>query len=190
MESKTISDWVVDARQCTLDLVADLDDAQIMGPQLDIINPLLWEIGHVAWFTEKWILRDTLGRDPIVTQADDLWDSIAIAHDIRWDLPLLSRAETLQYLIDVRDEIVDALQGDVSAERLYKTRYCVHHEDMHTEAFTYTRQTLGYPPPSFQAVNATGDEVAGTTATGDVEITQYLFQVLGMNQRAHLSGRI
>jgi iron(II)-dependent oxidoreductase len=29
----------------------------------------------------------------------------------------------------------------------YFAEYAVFHEDMHDEAFTYTRQTLGYPPP-------------------------------------------
>ncbi len=37
-----------EARQRTLALVADLDDDQLMGTQLKIVNPLLWEIGHVA----------------------------------------------------------------------------------------------------------------------------------------------
>jgi iron(II)-dependent oxidoreductase len=32
---------------------------------------------------------------------------------------------------------------------LYLYRYALFHEDMHTEAFTYTRQTLNYPTPIF-----------------------------------------
>ena len=39
-----------DARRHTLSLVADLSDEQLIGPHLQIVNPLLWEIGHVAWF--------------------------------------------------------------------------------------------------------------------------------------------
>ena len=42
--------WVSEARRRTLWLVADLDDDQLLGPRLEIVNPLLWEIGHVAWF--------------------------------------------------------------------------------------------------------------------------------------------
>jgi iron(II)-dependent oxidoreductase len=41
-----------EARRRTLDLVSDLSDTQLMGPHLPIVNPLLWEIGHVAWFQE------------------------------------------------------------------------------------------------------------------------------------------
>ena len=78
-------DWVVDARERTCELVADLTDEQLMGAQLNTVNPLLWEIGHVAWFQEKWVLRETLDRPPIRDNADALWDSIAIAHDTRWN---------------------------------------------------------------------------------------------------------
>jgi hypothetical protein len=37
--------------------VADLSDEQLMGPQLRIVNPLLWEIEHFTWLQEKWALR-------------------------------------------------------------------------------------------------------------------------------------
>ena len=46
-----------DSRLRTLELVNDLDDEQLMGPRLEVVNPLLWEIGHLAWFHEIFILR-------------------------------------------------------------------------------------------------------------------------------------
>lgn len=153
MDAGELERWVVDARQRSLDLVADLDDGQVMGPHLDVINPLLWEIGHAAWFQEKWVLRHALGEDPIREDADDLWDSIAIPHDDRWDLPLPDRDETVDYMRRVRDRVVRALRaGGADGELLYLVRYTVHHEDMHTEAYTYTRQTLAYPPPLLPGV--------------------------------------
>src|SRR6267142_1929610 len=88
---------LVDARQRTLALVADLGDEQLRGPRLATVNPLLWEIGHVAWFQELWVLRHALGEAPIRADGDALWDSGAIAHDTRWDLPLPSRPQTLGY---------------------------------------------------------------------------------------------
>ena len=57
--AKELIEWVIDARQRTFDLIADLNDKQIMSPYLSIVNPLLWEIGHVAWFQEKWVLRES-----------------------------------------------------------------------------------------------------------------------------------
>ena len=48
-----VAEWVCDVRQRTIELVADLSDEQLLGPRLPIVNPLLWEIGHTAWFQEK-----------------------------------------------------------------------------------------------------------------------------------------
>ena len=53
-----LSAWVRDARARTLRLIEDLDDEQLIGPQLPIVNPLLWEIGHAAWFQERWVFGD------------------------------------------------------------------------------------------------------------------------------------
>ena len=48
VSTATLAQWVVDARSRTFELVADLDDPQLIGPHLSIVNPMLWEIGHVA----------------------------------------------------------------------------------------------------------------------------------------------
>jgi iron(II)-dependent oxidoreductase len=170
--------WVHDARERTFTLVADLSDEQLMGPRLAIINPFLWEIGHVAWFQEKWVLRGAAGERPIRADGDSLYDSAAIPHDTRWDLPLPSRESTLAYMRAVRDRVLERLdRGIPSEEERYFIRLCVFHEDMHTEAFTYTRQTLNYPPPVFpgaQQSGASGSDVAAArsagTSTGDAEI--------------------
>jgi ergothioneine biosynthesis protein EgtB len=139
---------VPEARQRTFDLVADLTDDQLMGPRLAIVNPLRWEIAHVAWFQEHWVLRHGLGEPPIRADGDALYDSSAVAHDTRWDLPLPSRADSLAYMREVRDRVLDRLRRDEPSPRLlYLALYSVFHEDMHDEAFTYTRQTLGYPAP-------------------------------------------
>lgn len=139
--------WVRDARARTLALVADLEDAQLLGPRLAIVNPLRWEIGHVAWFQEKWVLRHALGRAPLRKDGDALYDSSAIPHDIRWDLPLPSRTETLDYLATVRDQVLAALSGPLSDELRYFVELSVFHEDMHDEAFWYTRKTHGWAAP-------------------------------------------
>src|SRR5919108_3642309 len=104
-------DWVREARQRTCELVADLTDDQLLGPRLPTVNPLLWEIGHVAWFQEKWVLRHAGGQKPIRADADTLYDSAAVPHDTRWDLPLPSRQETLAYLRAVRDRVVERLRA-------------------------------------------------------------------------------
>ncbi|MFP6693160.1 MAG: selenoneine synthase SenA [Pirellulales bacterium] len=166
--------WVRDARARTCDLVADLSDEQMIGPKLPTINPLLWEIGHAAWFHEKWILRHVAGFAPMRPEADSLYDSIAIDHDIRWDLALLSRDEMMQYLDAVRDRVVDVLSERTLTDRLiYFVKLSVFHEDMHTEAFTYTRQTLEYPPPRFsdgRTESCLSEETADDLQIGECDV--------------------
>ena len=48
---------LLDARERTLALVHDLAGEQLLGPRLAIVNPPLWEIGHLGWFQERWCLR-------------------------------------------------------------------------------------------------------------------------------------
>jgi iron(II)-dependent oxidoreductase len=148
LHNRQLADWVRGARQRTGELVADLTDSQLLGPRLPVLNPLLWEIGHVAWFQEKWVLRHARHQQPLRPDADSLYDSAAVAHDTRWDLSLPSRRETLQYLHSVRDRVLEGLEHqEPSREEAYFILLSIFHEDMHSEAFLYTRQTLGYRAP-------------------------------------------
>jgi iron(II)-dependent oxidoreductase len=141
-------EWHRSARERTLELVADLDDAQLMGPRLRIVNPLRWEVGHVGWFHERWTLRHARGEPPIRADGDALWDSIAVPHDTRWDLPLPPMPQTLAYIEEVLARQIDRLtRREPTEAELYFHRLGIFHEDMHGEAFAYTRQTLAYPEP-------------------------------------------
>src|SRR5215470_2977682 len=163
--------WVQDARARTFDLVADLSDEQLMGPRLAIVNPLLWEIGHVAWFQEKWALRHAANQPPVRPGVDLLYDSAAIAHDTRWDLLLPSRKDTLAYLAAVRDAVLERIEaGNISDNERYFIQLGVFHEDMHNEAFTYTRQTHGYTAPQSCRAPASNPEMQTGPLPGDVEI--------------------
>jgi ergothioneine biosynthesis protein EgtB len=163
--------WVRDARGRTLDLVADLSDEQLLGPRLAIVNPLLWEIGHVAWFQEKWALRRAAGQPSVRPGVDSLYDSAAIAHDTRWDLPLPSRRETLDYLRAVRDAVLERVDaGNLSDSDRYFVQLGVFHEDMHNEAFTYTRQTHGFPAPRSSHPPASPVAAEAGPLRGDAEI--------------------
>ncbi|MCH8805916.1 MAG: ergothioneine biosynthesis protein EgtB [Planctomycetes bacterium] len=174
-------DWVRDAHQRSLELLADLSDTQLIGPPLEIVNPLLWEIGHVAWFYERWILRHTLGKRPVRDDADDLWDSIEISHDTRWDLVLPPREKTLAYVNEVYERVLDRLASRASDARLAEfVLLALFHEDMHTEAFTYTRQTLSFPAPEIglDGYHAPAAKVhAAERAEGDARIPGGAFEL-------------
>ena len=140
------------ARQRTLELLDGLTPEQLIGPRLPIVNPMLWEVGHVAWFHEYFILRREYGHAPLLGRGDAVYDSIAIEHDRRWDLPLYPLPEIHDYMARVLDALLGRLAGGTASERdSFLYQFTTLHEDMHDEAFTWTRQTLAYPTPSFAA---------------------------------------
>jgi len=168
VEPNDLDAALTDTRKRLLELVIDLDDAQWLGPRLPIVNPIRWEIAHIAWFQEKWILRHTLGRDPVRADGDALYDSAKVAHDTRWDLPLPSRSETLQFMTEVLSRSREALRRYDDPKLHYFAALAVFHEDMHGEALAYTRQTHGWREPRLSIEQATPLEYG--PLPGDVEV--------------------
>jgi iron(II)-dependent oxidoreductase len=156
-----------EARHRTARLTEDLSSAELMGPYLNIVNPVLWEIGHVAWFHEYWTLRHAAGRAPLIERCDRLWDSSAVAHTTRWHLDLPDRAGTWRYMADVLGHQEDRLGAGVDDRTRYFYDLAIRHEDMHVEALTYMRQTLAYAPP--QGLGASRRPPAGALP-GDVAV--------------------
>jgi ergothioneine biosynthesis protein EgtB len=158
-------------------LIDDLSDAQWSVPYLATINPVRWEIGHVGWFMERWCLRwrgaeRALGSSRLV-DADALYDSSRVAHADRWKLPLPPRSDTLRYVDAVLDDTLEALdRAEASDAGLYAYRLALYHEDMHAEAFAYTRQTLGYPAPAAGAHSAQAPHPAGDAVLAGGEFEQ------------------
>jgi len=176
-----------ETRTRTLALVADLSDAQLMGPRLQIVNPLLWEIGHIAWFQEYWVLRHLGDQPPILPEGDLLYDSARVAHDTRWDLPLLARDKTLAYMGRVLERVSGDWSRSLKDADGYDLDYFLNlvllHEQMHDEALAYTRQTLSYPPPAFAARNDAASSPTAADLTSDAEVPGGIF-TLGSNSEA------
>jgi iron(II)-dependent oxidoreductase len=155
-------------------LVDDLSDERLMVPHFDIVNPILWEIGHVAWFQEFWTLRKLAKRAPMRADPDRLYDSAAVHHDARWDLALPSRAETIAYMDGVLDAVCERLEArEPDADDVYFHRLVTFHEDMHGEALVYTRQTLGYEAPRVRQRHPP----EGGPCPGDVDLPGGTFEL-------------
>jgi iron(II)-dependent oxidoreductase len=160
------------ARARTLLLARDLGGERLLGPQLPIVNPPLWEIGHIGWFQEHWCLRYEPGRalaPSLQVRADELYNSAIVPHTSRWSLPLRDFETTLLYLQRVLDRVAERIEREGATEHLrYFAQLAAFHEEMHCEALTYTRQTLGYPPPPNVAAR---HDVESGAWPGDVEIS-------------------
>ena len=145
----------VDAHSRTWAILCDLSPSQWQVPYAPGINPPLWEYAHVAWFTEHWVLRDPQAGDQdgfvpsrpsLLADADRWFDSMRVAHQVRWQLELPPLARIRDYVGAVLEGVRARLAAaDGTDEALYFFRLALFHEDMHAEALTYMRQTLDYP---------------------------------------------
>lgn len=160
------------AHEYTKALLADLPDQAMNVPQWPILNPFLWEVGHVGWFTENFCLRwrgaGVPRRPSMLADADRWYDSSNVAHDTRWSLDLPDRAQTEAYVQRVLDATLAALAKAKDQDGgLYLFRLALYHEDMHAEAFSYMRHTLGMPAP--QPLALAGPPRCNAAA-GDVQL--------------------
>jgi iron(II)-dependent oxidoreductase len=160
-----LSSQLRNARERTKTLTRDLEGQQLFGPKLAIVNPVLWELGHVAWFQELWCLRlrsDESLSPSLLEGADALYDSAKVAHDTRWNLPLPSLSGTLDYQDRVLEKVLARVDREPDNSWLaYFVQLSIFHEDMHAEAFHYTRQTLCYPDPLDGGPSAKGQALRG-----------------------------
>jgi len=149
-----------DSRARTWALVDDLTDGQWQVPEQRGVNPIAWELGHLAWFAEYWFLRGPHPRDadgfgvasrpPRHAGPDARFDSSRLAHAARWRTLMPSRAELVDMLAAQLDACLAALPAaddDDDDAALYFHRLALFHEDMHGEAFTWLRAALGLPAP-------------------------------------------
>jgi gamma-glutamyl hercynylcysteine S-oxide synthase len=147
------------ARATTLARTLDVDDDAWRVPQQAGVNLVAWELGHLAWFAEFWILRGPhgLGDDGFVTAAkppgiagpEAIFDSARLAHADRWRVELPSRRELLERLERQLEACIDAIPDEGADDSAnYFHRLALFHEDMHGEAFAWLRATLGWPAPA------------------------------------------
>ncbi len=148
-----------DSRARTWVGVADLTPAQWLPPRQTGVNPVAWELAHLAWFAEFWILRGphTRGADGLSVAAcsprhagpDAHLDSARLAHDARWATPLPARADLVAMLAGQLEACIAVMPRDTDDEvALYFHRLALFHEDMHAEALCWLRAALGHAPPA------------------------------------------
>jgi iron(II)-dependent oxidoreductase len=159
LRGQALADALRDARARTRAWTFDLDDAQWRVPMQSGVNLPAWELAHVVWFGEFWVLRgphapDAQGfvqasRPPRIAGADAVFDSARLAHAARWSASLPGRDEIAAQLDAQLTAVLDALPAaDADDAAHYFHRLALFHEDMHAEAFAWLRAALGYPAPA------------------------------------------
>ena len=157
--SEQLAEALQDARNYTLALFECFAQAGLdvpaRVPYLTIVNPPLWELGHISWFAEWFVLREAQSSQPTAAQFpsllsnSDLWfDSNNVSHFSRWALPLPDVSVLKSYGQEILDRMLHKISSSAQDEQaLYPYRLALAHEDMHGEAFAYTLQTLDVAAP-------------------------------------------
>ena len=174
----TLLDALLDARRVELALLDDLTDAQMLGARAHFLEPPIWEMGHVGWFQEYWLLRRLEGADPLLPGSDDIYDSFNVSYTRRWDHCFPSRTATLAYITDVLRRSVARLEArKPSEEDAYFYTLAAQHEDMHAENLTAIRQSLAYARPAGLPSTCPPPSVDPSFRLGDVAVPGGTFRL-------------
>lgn len=146
------------ARQATLAAAMDLSDEQWVMPYGAFVQPTAWDLGHIGWFAEFWVLRgphrlspqgfQKAAKAPEFFGPDEHYDSSEVCHTDRWKMALYSRDELQQRLAaQLAGTQAHVLDRADDADTRYFAHLSLFHELMHVEALAWTRAECQYPSP-------------------------------------------
>ncbi|WP_197375220.1 ergothioneine biosynthesis protein EgtB [Mycolicibacterium baixiangningiae] len=135
----TLADGLTRARERTLRLV-DLDDAELRRQYDPLMSPLVWDLAHIGWQEELWLIRDADPARPglLTPDVERLYDAFQNPRAKRADLPLLPPTDARGYCRTVRNKVLDrldALPEDALTEddADFTFALAVSHEHQHNE---------------------------------------------------------
>src|SRR5262249_60429797 len=109
--AKRLVDQLVDARRVELELLDGLTDEQMLGERAHFLEPPIWEMGHVGWFQEYWILRHLDGAAPVLPGSDAVYEAFHVPYTRRWEHAYPSRRATGDYIAEVLSRTIARLAG-------------------------------------------------------------------------------
>jgi gamma-glutamyl hercynylcysteine S-oxide synthase len=133
---ETLQRRLTTARDRTLRLV-QFDDAELHRQYDPLMSPLLWDLAHIGWQEELWLLRGNDPRQPgmLAPDVERLYDAFKNPRAGRVDLPLLPPTDARAYCATVRDKALDRLDAltDDDSDAAFNFGLVVSHENQHDE---------------------------------------------------------
>src|SRR5215208_5226608 len=154
------------ARDRTLTLLEPLSDDQLTAQVSPLQSPLVWDLAHIGYFEELWLLRHAGGQKGGSSDGDRLYDAFAHERAERCSLPILAPAAAREYLTEVREGVLRLLpeltrdDGDLLLRDGLVVGMVAQHELQHVETMTQTLElgSLSGPAPlGPPEVEASGD---------------------------------
>lgn len=149
-----------DSRARLFQMIEDLDSTELTIQVDELRGPLIWDLGHIAWFEELWIARGTFGQKPLRNDADLYYDNERNHKRTRQTMPLLRENELYDYINRVRANSLSHLSAcDFKTDnKLLNKGFVFHlalqHELQHHEIMMITLQQLLTRPLSLMATES------------------------------------
>ncbi len=149
VSKERISDELEAARERTLSLLEPFSDEELARQVSEIMSPLVWDLAHIGHFEELWLSRRLGGREPLLSDGDDLYDAFAHERSERPTLPLLDPDRARAYVADVRGrslDVLDEIELDPEDSLLrdgFAFGLVIQHEQQHVETMLQTIQLSG-----------------------------------------------
>jgi iron(II)-dependent oxidoreductase len=169
------------ARERTEALLEPLSDEQLTRQVSPLQSPLVWDLAHIGYFEELWLLRRVGGRAAVSPKFDDLYDSFSHPRNERGGLPILAPEAARAYVREVREAVLGLLPevsfngGDPLLERGFVVGMVAQHELQHAETMAQTLALAGLPEQGPPEVRASGEATvpAGRFTLGSTEPWAY-----------------
>ena len=130
---------LTEARDRTLAIVGGLATADLDRVLDPVMSPIAWDLGHIAAFEDLWLVNHPTGRSLLRDDLSSTYDAIASPRAERPDLPWLRSDAAFEFLSQVRDRTLDALDGPTPpSDELIEL--VVRHEHQHAETILQTVQ--------------------------------------------------
>ncbi len=150
------------AREATLRLVEPVDDEQMVAQVSPIMSPLVWDLAHIGWFEELWLIRRVATDVPLLERFDDVYDAFRHPRGQRSLLPILTPPEARAYLASVRRRALRVLEdvrledSDPLLRGAYVYGLVLQHELQHQETILQTLQlsSAAYATPPHDDLRA------------------------------------
>jgi iron(II)-dependent oxidoreductase len=135
------------ARDRTLRLV-DFDDAELHRQYDPLMSPLVWDLAHIGWQEELWLLRGNNPDRPglLEPQVERCYDAFVNSRASRVNLPLLPPTDARAYCGTVRNQVFDSLDELADDDSGFTFGLVISHENQHDETMMQALNLRTGPP--------------------------------------------
>src|SRR3954467_6378329 len=145
IDPRLIAEQLLEARERTFLLLAPLNDEELRMQHDPLMSPILWDLGHIAYFEELWLTRNLQGPIEFV-EMPGLFNPFEHPRSGRGSLPLPALTHCREIMQEIRDRVLArlAIANFESSNPLLRDGYVyqmvLQHEYQHNETILQTLQ--------------------------------------------------